>query len=296
VPPGILPEEMTLFEELLDYFNGGRDGIAAGFRPLDIRDGEALGHFAGLHLHSVFQPLFQPASLRPFAYEALLRVQDGSGRALPVDHAFRKPKTAAEIVHLDRLCRAMHAVNFARQARDGSSLFLNIDGRHLLTVEVEQLGSTFEGLLNHCGLKPAQVVLEIIESRIDDLGRLIDAAAAYQERGYRVAIDDFGCQHSNFDRLWQLTPDIVKLDRSLIVQASTRPRARVILPKLVEIIHDLGALAVCEGIETCEQHALATDAGIDLLQGYYYARPARWLQAAPDLLEDRAEPSLTGSW
>lgn len=117
-------------------------------------------------------------------------------------------------------------------------------------------------------------MLEILESRVDELPRLQDAVDAYRSRGFRVAIDDFGCQHSNFDRLWRLTPDIVKLDRSLIVQASEDKRVRRILPKIVEIIHDLGAQVVVEGIETLDQHVLALDAGTDLMQGFYYARPS----------------------
>ncbi|MEI7432124.1 MAG: EAL domain-containing protein, partial [Betaproteobacteria bacterium] len=69
-------------------------------------------------------------------------------------------------------------------------------------------------------------------------------------------------------------PDIVKLDRSLIVQATENPRVRRVLPKIVEIVHDLNARVVCEGVETREQHAIALDSGVDLLQGFYYARPS----------------------
>lgn len=71
-----------------------------------------------------------------------------------------------------------------------------------------------------------------------------------------------------------MTPDIVKLDRSLIVQGTTNERARRILPKLVEIIHELGAQVVCEGVENLDQHRLAVDAGADLVQGYYDAQPS----------------------
>lgn len=264
-------------DHLQDYFN--RDGDDAPSRQRLIIEGHrASGRFAGMELHSAFQALFETATLRPVAYEALLRARDPAGRPLSVEHAFQQPRNAAEFACLDRLCRAIHAVNFVAQSDTRSSLFLNVDGRHLRSVNLGW-GSTFETLLDHCGLRPAQVVLEIVESRIDDLQLLRDAVAAYQERGYRVAIDDFGCQHSNFDRLWELAPDIVKLDRNLIVQAVTNPRARTILPKLVENIHDLGAQVVCEGIETPEQHALAADARVDLLQGFYFSRPAPRLLA-----------------
>jgi EAL domain-containing protein (putative c-di-GMP-specific phosphodiesterase class I) len=78
------------------------------------------------------------------------------------------------------------------------------------------------------------------------------------------------------------------LDRSLIVQSMINPRAKVIFPKLVEIIHDLGAQTVCEGIETSEQHRLALSSGVDLVQGFFYARPQANLLSPDPLFQARS--------
>lgn len=263
----------TDLDTLIAHFERPADGAASATRWLGFERGRAIGRYDGLRMRSAFQALFLAGTLTPVAFEALLRAHDADGRVIPPEQAFALPETPEDIVYFDRLCRTVHALNFARLARPDDLLFLNVGGGHLLNVLGGTHGDIFETLLRHCGLKPHQVVLEIIESRIDDLGRLVEAVAAYQQRGYRVAIDDFGCQHSNFDRLWQLSPDVVKLDRSLIVQAEINPRARKILPKLVDIIHDLGAQVVCEGIETPSQHALAASVGVDLVQGFYYGRP-----------------------
>lgn len=264
------------FGELRAYFDQGL--ACAASRKLAIDDAGAVGHFDELRLHSAFQPLLRAATMRPVAYEALLRARESSGEAISPALAFAYPATSDDIVYFDRLCRMVHVVNFVRQAAPRECLFLNVDGRQLMTVDGGTHGSAFETLLTYCGLKPAQVVLEIVESRIDDLDRLVEAVSDYQSRGYRVAIDDFGCQDSNFDRLWLLSPDYVKLDRNLIAQSMINPRAKLILPKLVEIIHDLGAQVVGEGIETEDQHAMAVDSAVDLLQGFFYARPHPSLQ------------------
>lgn len=268
--PDVAEPGASPFDLLTAYF-ALRAGTMA--RGMDIADGRATGFYDGLRLDSAFQPLFHTPSLRPVAHEALLRARDRDGRPMAPELALAVPRDVGDVVYFDRLCRTVHAVNFVCRAGPEDLLFLNVGGGHLLSVTGGTHGHVFEALLRHCGLSPHRVVLEIVESRIDDLDRLVEAVAAYQKRGYRVAIDDFGCQHSNFDRLWKLTPDIVKLDRSLIVQSEVNPRARTILPKLVEIIHDLGAQAVCEGIETAAQHALAADVGADLVQGFFYARP-----------------------
>ena len=262
------------YDTLLAYFDyWNREHAESSAHSLQFDDLGAFGRFRDLKLYSAFQPILSTKSLRPVGYEALLRARDQAHSPISPATAFKRARSDDEIIYLDRLCRMVHALNFFTQSGALGDLYLNVSGRHLLSVSNEH-GRTFETLLKHCGLKPTQIVLEIIESRVSDLSRLQVAVDAYRSRGFRVAIDDFGCQHSNFDRLWRLTPDIVKLDRSLIVQADNNLRARRILPKLVDIIHELGAIALCEGIETPAQHALAIDAGSDLLQGYHYARPS----------------------
>jgi EAL domain-containing protein (putative c-di-GMP-specific phosphodiesterase class I) len=262
------------FNKLLAYFEEWRGRQSVTDHALQFDDHGAIGCYDGLRLYSVFQPILHAVDLKPFAYEALLRVRSLNGELLGPQDLFKRTEVSEEILYLDRLCRVIHSVNFFSQNPDRNlTLFLNVDGRHLLNVANGGHGRTFQSLLEFCGLRPQQVVLEIVESLVADSTHLIEALESYQKLGYRIAIDDFGSRESNFDRLWNLSPDIVKLDRSLVVQSVVNTRARRVLPKLVEIIHELGATVVCEGIEDEEQHNIALDAGTDLLQGYYYARP-----------------------
>ncbi len=260
-------------QNLVNYFDSLRTASVDTTKHLQFDDQGAFGNYRGLRLYSAFQALFAADTLQAVAHEALLRARDENNRSISPAQAFKRAVTDDDAVYFDRLTRMVHALNFFTQSGAQGDLFLNISGRHLISIAGGH-GRTFETLLKHCGLKPTQIVLEILESGVDDQQHLTEAINAYRSRGFRVAIDDFGSQHSNFDRLWMLSPDIVKLDRSLIVQATANTRVRRILPKLIEIIHDLGAQVACEGIETAEQHALARDAGADLLQGFYYAMPA----------------------
>ena len=277
---------MANFEQLQAHFQMGY-GQPTGQQPhaaLYKQQDAIVGHFAGLELHSHYQPLFHAHNLQPFAYEALLRPRrpGQTGFQAPFE-AFSNATTAQAAIYLDRLCRVVHAMNFVRQQPGGHHLFLNVSAQHLQSVSHSH-GAAFEGLLRLSGLSPQQVVLEILEANVDDLTLLQTAVQGWRQRGFQIAIDDFGCQHSNFDRLWQMTPDIVKLDRQLIHQAQHNSRAAIILPKLIDMIHDLGARVVCEGVETTAQHELCMDAGADFLQGYFYARPAAHLHMASELL------------
>lgn len=263
------------FGKLLAYFEEWKGRQSVTDHALQFDDNGAIGCYDGLRLYSVFQPILYASDLKPFAYEALLRVRSLGGELLGPQDLFKRTEVSEEILYLDRLCRVIHSINFFSQNPDRKlTLFLNVDGRHLLNVANGGHGRTFQSLLEFCGISPQQVVLEIVESLVADSTHLVEALESYQKLGYRIAIDDFGSRESNFDRLWNLSPDIVKLDRSLVSQSVINTRARRVLPKLVDIIHELGATVVCEGIEDEEQHKIAVDAGTDLLQGYYYARPA----------------------
>ncbi|HWV18119.1 MAG TPA: EAL domain-containing protein [Rhodocyclaceae bacterium] len=269
--------------KLFAYFEEWRGRQSVQDHALLFDDSGAVGCYDGLRLYSVFQPILQAGNLKAAAYEALLRVRDLAGAPVGPQDVFKRTEVSEEILYLDRLCRVIHSVNFFSQGPDRDlSLFLNVDGRHLLNVGGGGHGRTFLALLVHCEVRPQQVVLEIVESLVADSRHLVEAIESYQRLGYRIAIDDFGSRESNFDRLWNLSPDIVKLDRSLVLQSVVNARARRVLPKLVEIIHELGATVVCEGIENEDQHLSAVDAGADLLQGYYYARPAAQI-GEPDL-------------
>lgn len=261
------------FAALRAYFDVPSRSTGAGSRALCITEAGATGRFGGYHLSSVFQPIVCAHTGRVVASEALLRACDSHGNAAAPPEVFRAPRSKKDFIYLDRLCRTMHAVNFGLQARDDVGLFLNVDGRHLLAVGNGEHGSVFEKLVVQCGLIPSRIVLEILESRVEDVAHLAVAVAAWQRRGFKIALDDFGCRYSNFDRLWQLTPDIVKLDRGIIKQATIDSRARRVLPKLIDIVHDLGGQVICEGVETAEERDEAVQAGADLLQGFFFARP-----------------------
>ena len=236
--------------------------------------GRILGRFADLSLDSAFQPIIELRHGRVVGHEALLRARSDQGCDLSPEVVFVLPTDAQEIVYLDRLARTVHALNFLQQpAQTGGLLYLNVHPRHLLAVGSDH-GLVFEEILRRCGLSPDQVVMEILESEVEDLAPLKDAIANFRSRGYRIAIDDFGRGHANLDRVWELAPDIVKLDRRLIATGSTDRRIRAVLPKLVDVLKAQGAQVLFEGIENPDHLDLAHESGADLVQGYLLGRPA----------------------
>lgn len=235
-------------------------------------------------LNSAFQPIYSIAHRRPVGYEALIRPSNELGEPVSPMHLFSSSAhDEAEAVALDRLCRQLHLANFTSQEEDEHWLFLNVNPR--VAIGGKKYGAFFQRLLEHYNFPPERVVIEILENAIDDEKDLVTAASYYRDLGCLIAIDDFGAGHSNFNRIWRIRPDIVKLDRSIIVQAEENPFVRRVFPNLVGLIHESGSLALSEGIETEAQAIVAMDAGIDLVQGYLLGKPHASIDVHTDTMQ-----------
>lgn len=115
----------------------------------------------------------------------------------------------------------------------------------------------------------------MVESEIQDDVLFQDLIQTLRKSGCLIALDDFGAGNSNVDRIWKAQPDIVKLDRQVLLESTKSVRTESILRNLTRLIQQSGSIALLEGIETEEQALLAMDVGVDLVQGFYFARPER---------------------
>ncbi len=241
-----------------------------------------VGNFYNLDLHSHFQPIISLAHHRVVGYEGLLRPRSADGQAQSPSLLFDTIETNDDIVFLDRLARNIHVRNFVAAGLDEPWLFLNVNAR--VAMSGKEYGAYFKAMLERHGLAPHRVVLELVENEIRDEGMLAEAMQYYRELGCLVAIDDFGAGQSNFERIWHVQPHIVKIDRSTLIQANSSRKFRRVLPSLVALLHESGCLTLLEGIENETEAMIALDAGVDFVQGFYYARPARDLNQAIDSL------------
>lgn len=238
---------------------------------VQLQDGRISGNFRDVKIGSAFQPIFSLAHRRVVGYEALLRARAADGAGMSPLAVFDMATEGEESVFLDRLCRIVHIRNFMAQPNGASWLFLNINPA--VTVYGRLYGAFFADLMNRYGIPPHRIVVEILEGSIQDEGLLAEAVEFFKEQGCLVAIDDFGAGHSNFERIWRIQPHIVKLDRSIITQAATSRSVRRVIPNMANLIHEVGSLALMEGVETEDEALIAIDSDIDFVQGYYFGRP-----------------------
>ncbi|HEX9450474.1 MAG TPA: EAL domain-containing protein [Burkholderiales bacterium] len=249
---------------------------------------QTTGKLAGLTVRSHFQPIFSVAHSRTVGFEGLMRPTDPSGHPISPLDALAMGRDFSHILTLDRLANAVHVHNFQQLKADGW-LFLNMNTAVFL--ESVHDGHFLGELLEATGFPAHRVVIEILEQGVLNEVRLGEAVQFFRKQGFLIALDDFGAGHSNFDRVWNLQPDIVKLDRSMTTQAGSNLRIRRMMPVMVSLLHEAGSLVLMEGIETEGEALMAMDADADFVQGYYFAMPAESLPS-----DDRSRALFDQLW
>jgi EAL domain-containing protein (putative c-di-GMP-specific phosphodiesterase class I) len=187
----------------------------------------------------------------------------------PLD-VFGEAARLGDVLQVDRLAQTLHLENFKVLGAEREWLFLNV---HPGALTDPYLAAALLANLKRLDLSPRRIVLEVLEQGAEDLERLVDAVRQFRERGFLIALDDFGAGHSNVERIWQLNPDIVKLDRIMLSHAAHRADMATILPGLVALLHEAGKLVLIEGVETEHEAQMALACDADFVQGFFFGRP-----------------------
>jgi hypothetical protein len=104
-----------------------------------------------------------------------------------------------------------------------------------------------------------------------------------------IALDDVGAGHSNLNRIPLIKPDILKIDRYLVQDIQGDFYKQEVLRSLVSMSRRLGTLIIAEGVETQEEAVCLLDMDVDMIQGFYFARPQRHDQLEQGPVLDRID-------
>lgn len=244
------------------------------------KDGPYItGSADGTRLHTALQPIYSLTHRRIVGHEALVRVFDGHGNSVSPASIFACERSNRDMIQLDRICRWLHLQNFKLLKDPLNWLFVNVSSQAL--AGWVEYGSFFKDAIDAAGIPAHRIVIEVVEHPFENLDRIMSAIRYYRDLGCLIALDDFGAGHSNFDRIWTLKPDIVKLDRSFLTRADTNRDIQKLFPGIVSLLHQAGSLVLMEGIETQSQALVALESDVDFVQGFYFARPFTDLLSPP---------------
>ena len=215
-------------------------------------------------LYVVFQPLVRSHDSSIYAFEALMRSHG------PIQNP-SELLTAAEVLgrieELGRQVRSCVATVMAEHPGRFEPVFVNL---HPVEFSADVLLRDDEPLRPHA----SRVVWEVTErAQLAQRDQISDTVKHLHAAGYRVAIDDLGEGYAGLSLLVTMSPDVAKLDMSLVRGLEDSHMKRALVSSLVSVCRRARTLVVAEGVESASEAALLVDIGCDLLQGYLFARP-----------------------
>lgn len=241
-----------------------------------------------------FQPLFAARDGHVAAYEALMRVN------MPL---LRSPETVMKIAHEEnRLYDIEHLTIFK-----GVQTFTHLTSRGLLARDAELFinsianvsltDADFADFRRQFAPMLEKLVVEITEEE-ETTPEVLDVKRRQLGEHAVFALDDYGSGYSNSNNLLLLAPHYIKVDIAIIRGIDANVDKQQVVTDVVTYAHARNMQVVAEGIETESELRMVLHLGVDLLQGYYLARPAAVpapiSDAALAILQENAARELLG--
>lgn len=212
---------------------------------------------------AVFQPIVAVETGAITGVEALSRFRGEPARG--PDAWFADARAVGLGVELD-LATAGGALAYLEHLPAGVYMSINASPQTVLT-------ERFAAMCTAVGAE--RLVVELTEhSAVDDYPDLTTHLQRLRRLGVRLAIDDTGAGISSLAHILKLSPDVIKLDRSLTSGIDIDPARRSLATALVAFAAEISATIVAEGVETAAELAALRELGITMAQGFYLAKPA----------------------
>ena len=130
------------------------------------------------------------------------------------------------------------------------------------------------GIVKEAGIGPDEYMLEVTESAYtEDSEQIIEVVNKLRELGFKIEMDDFGTGYSSLNMLSSLPIDVLKLDMRFISNIHTNPKDLRMVVLIMDIAEYLNVTVVAEGVEYKEQFELLRQAGVHVIQGFYFSKP-----------------------
>lgn len=248
----------------------GRLGITLAREEISI---ESTLHTAletgGLCLH--YQPIIL-ANGKIEAVEALMRCSV-DGINLPPGKFIPVAEKTGLIVRLGEWSLLQGALQ-ARLLQDAGysiKVAINVSRAQLISPKFTQ---ALHAALICSNVKPELVELELTESLFMDISDTVQTNLKNSiAAGVSLSIDDFGTGYSCLANLKDIPAKKLKLDRAFVTVLPEDRRALAVVRAMTQLGHELGMMVVAEGCERQEEIDALFDAGVDAIQGFFYARP-----------------------
>ena len=234
--------------------------------PLSLQSG---------HMFVVYQPKVSLRGRSAKSAEALIRWQHPQLGFVPPDEFIRLAEHSGLISRVTdwMIVQVIDQLATWRQQGIELTVAVNLSAYDLLSSD---LPGQIAALLAQHQLPASALALEVTEGAVmQDPEQVIQNLQTLREMGIELAIDDFGTGQSSLAYLKRLPVHEVKIDRAFVKDIEHNHNDALIVQTTTELAHGLGLLVTAEGLENLAGLAKLQAAGIDKVQGYYFAKPLK---------------------
>ncbi|HJW24884.1 MAG TPA: EAL domain-containing protein [Rhodocyclaceae bacterium] len=226
-------------------------------------------------LELFYQPQVDLESNLPCGVEALLRWRHPEHGLLPPVDFIPVAEETGLICELGDWVLEEACRQWAQWQAEGCGVdrvAINVSAKQ---IQQGDLAERIAGLSRHYGIPASCLEVELTEGVImADPEKAAGIFSSLRGLGVTVAMDDFGTGYSSLAYLRRLPIDILKIDRSFVLNAHQSEEDAEIVRTILALARALKLSVVAEGVETDRQAAFLRACGCAVGQGYLYARPA----------------------
>ena len=220
-----------------------------------------------------FQPIINNKTKKIEKYECLARIEDNGVFVSPY-HFMEAAKETRMISFITKNMIKHACLKFAKTKYEFS---INITNDDLSLGYLEEFLLRITAIYN---IEPSRIVLELLED-ISSLskGTILKQLSSLKNIGFKLAVDDFGSESSNFSRLLEFNPDYLKIDGVFIKNILSDKKSQIITKGIVSIAHQMGIKVIAEYIHNQDVQDKVEKLGIDYSQGYLHGIPSKTLNS-----------------
>ena len=225
--------------------------------------------------HVYYQPKYDPRTNELMGAEALVRwINDEMGfvppgKFIPI---FENNGFITEIDHYMVRNVALDQKQWLAEGRACVPVSVNISRAHFAEID---LADQIKDMVDQVGTPHELIEIELTESAFfDDKKLMLSTITKLKEYGFLVSMDDFGSGYSSLNSLKDMPLDILKLDAGFFREENNLHRSEIVVSEAIQLAKKLNMKTVAEGIDEKEQVDFLAAEGCDMIQGYYYAKPA----------------------
>ncbi len=218
---------------------------------------------------SYFQPIINNQTQKVEKYESLVRLINEKNEILLPESFLGISKRSNNYCDITK--QVLENSFFVLSENDDISISINLS---MSDIENEEIRNTINNFLDANSTFGKRIILELLEDeKINDFKVISRFIYSIKKRDVRIAIDDFGSGYSNFERIFKLSPDIIKIDGSIIGGLENNSYSRDLIESLVYFSKKQGIKTIAEWVENESTYNILRDIGVDYSQGYYFGKP-----------------------